>query len=135
LAGTLRSFDPAIREQLFNEVEKAFALAKAMGGDYSLELQRGYPPGINDATVAQWMDDVASGFLGADAIDRHTVGMAGEDFAYMQQQVPGAMLMLGASVGDMNRPHHTPVFDIDERCMPIGAAILAETVRRYLRQH
>jgi len=135
LAGTLRSFDPAIREQLFAEVEKAFALAKAMGGDYTLELQRGYPPGINDATVAQWMDDVASGFLGADAIDRHTVGMAGEDFAYMQQQVPGAMLMLGASVGDMNRPHHTPVFDIDERCMPIGAAILAETVRRYLRQH
>ena len=135
LAGTLRSFDPAIREQLFAEVEKAFALAKAMGGDYTLELQRGYPPGINDATVAQWMDDVASGFLGAEAIDRHTVGMAGEDFAYMQQQVPGAMLMLGASVGDMNRPHHTPVFDIDERCMPIGAAILAETVRRYLRQH
>jgi amidohydrolase len=135
LAGTLRSFDPAIREQLFAEVENAFALAKAMGGDYTLELQRGYPPGINDATVAQWMDDVASGFLGADAIDRHTVGMAGEDFAYMQQQVPGAMLMLGASVGDMNRPHHTPVFDIDERCMPIGAAILAETVRRYLRQH
>ena len=135
LAGTLRSFDPDIREQLFNEVEKAFALAKAMGGDYSLELQRGYPPGINDATVAQWMDDVASDFLGSSAIDRQTVGMAGEDFAYMQQQVPGAMLMLGASVGDMNRPHHTPVFDIDERCMPIGAAILAETVRRYLRQH
>ncbi|MFN5061177.1 MAG: M20 family metallopeptidase [Chloroflexota bacterium] len=135
LAGTLRSFDPAIREQLFNEVEKAFALAKAMGGDYTLDLQRGPPPGINDATVAQWMDDVASGFLGADAIDRLTVGMAGEDFAYMQQQVPGAMLMLGAAVGDINRPHHTPVFDIDERCMPIGAAILAETVRRYLRQH
>ena len=58
--------------------------------------------------------------------------MAGEDFAYMQQQVPGAMMRLGAAVGDMNRPHHTPVFDIDERAMPIGAAILAETVRRHL---
>jgi amidohydrolase len=58
--------------------------------------------------------------------------MAGEDFAYMQQVAPGAMLMLGAALGDMPRPHHTPVFDIDERAMPIGAAILAETVRRYL---
>jgi amidohydrolase len=42
------------------------------------------------------------------------------------------MMMLGAALGDMNRPHHTPVFDIDERSFPIGAAILAETVRRYL---
>jgi len=133
LAGTLRSFDAAVREQLFAEVEKAFALAKALGGDYTLELQRGYPPGMNDATVAQWLDDAASDFLGSANVDRHTVGMAGEDFAYMQQQIPGAMIRLGAAVGDHARPHHTPVFDIDERCMPIGVAILAETVRRYLR--
>jgi amidohydrolase len=88
---------------------------------------------MNDATVAQWLDDAASDFLGSANVDRHTVGMAGEDFAYMQQQIPGAMIRLGAAVGDHARPHHTPVFDIDERCMPIGVAILAETVRRYLR--
>ena len=134
LAGTLRSFNPEIREQLFVEVEKAFALAKAMGGDYRLELQRGYPAGYNDPTVAQWLDDVASDFVGSQNVDRQTVGMAGEDFAYMQHTVPGAMFNLGAAVGDMNRPHHTPVFDIDERAMPVGAAILAETVRRYLRK-
>lgn len=133
LAGTLRSFNPDIREQLFAEVERAFALATALGGEYQLELQRGYPPGINDATVAQWMDDVASDVVGTTNVDRATVGMAGEDFAYMQQRVPGAMMMLGAAVGDMNRPHHTPVFDIDERAMPIGVAIMAETVRRYLK--
>jgi amidohydrolase len=51
----------------------------------------------------------------------------------MQQHVPGAMIMLGAAVGDYARPHHTPVFDVNERALPIGAAILAETVRRYLR--
>jgi len=132
IGGTLRSFDPEVRDQLFEEVERAFALATALGGSYELELKRGYPAGINDATVTQWMDDVASEFLGADVIDRHTVGMGGEDFAYMQQIAPGSMMMLGAAVGDMSRPHHTPVFDIDERSMPIGAAILAETVRRYL---
>ncbi|MEP7190735.1 MAG: M20/M25/M40 family metallo-hydrolase, partial [Roseiflexaceae bacterium] len=59
-------------------------------------------------------------------------GMGAEDFAYMTQQAPGAMFMLGAAVGDMQRGHHTPVFDIDERAMPIGAAILAETARRFL---
>ena len=133
LSGTLRSFDLAVREQLFTEVEKAFALANALGGNYAVELQRGPPPGINDATVAQWLDDVASDFVGSDNVDRKTVGMAGEDFAYMQQHIPGAMIMLGAAVGDQARPHHTPVFDVNEQALPIGAAILAETVRRYLR--
>ena len=102
------------------------------GGDYTLEIIRGYPAGINDATVTQWMDDVATEYLGAANVDRVTAGMGGEDFAYMQQKAPGTMMMLGAALGDMNRPHHTPVFDIDERSFPIGAAILAETVRRYL---
>jgi amidohydrolase len=52
----------------------------------------------------------------------------------MQQLAPGTMMMLGAAVGDMERPHHTPVFDIDETAMPIGAAILAETVVRYFQR-
>jgi amidohydrolase len=52
----------------------------------------------------------------------------------MQQLAPGTMMMLGAAVGDMNRPHHTPVFAIDETAMPIGAAILAQTVVRYFQQ-
>jgi amidohydrolase len=131
-AGTIRSFKESTRETLFAELDRAFALADGLGGSYELEIIRGYPAGINDAAVAQWMDDVASDIVGSTQVDRKTVGMAGEDFAYMQQMAPGAMLMLGAAVGDMPRPHHTPVFDIDERAMPIGAAILAETVRRYL---
>ncbi|MFM7679434.1 MAG: M20 family metallopeptidase [Roseiflexaceae bacterium] len=131
-AGTLRSFDPEVRQQLFDEVERAFSLAKGMGGEYQVEIVKGPLAGHNDPTVAQWMDDVASEYVGATAVDRVTKGMAGEDFAYMQQLVPGAMLMLGAAVGDKPRSHHTPVFDIDERCMPLGAAILAETVKRYL---
>jgi len=132
IGGTIRSFDPEVREQLYVELDRAFSIAKALGGDYELEIIRGYPAGINDATVSQWMDDVATEFLGTDNVDRVTAGMGGEDFAYMQQKAPGTMMMLGAALGDMNRPHHTPVFDIDERSFPIGAAILAETVRRYL---
>jgi amidohydrolase len=44
------------------------------------------------------------------------------------------MLMLGAAIDDgVVRPHHTPIFDIDERCLPVGAALLAETAARFLR--
>ena len=132
LGGTIRSFDPEVREQLYVELDRVFSIAKALGGDYTLEIIRGYPAGVNDPTVTQWMDEVASEFVGADNVDRVTAGMGGEDFAYMQQKAPGTMMMLGAAIGDTSRPHHTPVFDIDERSFPIGAAILAETVRRYL---
>jgi amidohydrolase len=132
--GTLRSFNEATRNRLANEVEKAFAVARAYGGDYRLTIQRGYPAGWNNETVAGWMEQVAGTFLGAGSIANDRTGMGAEDFSYMAQQAPGAMLMLGAAIDDgVLRPHHTPIFDIDERCLPIGAAILAETAARYLR--
>lgn len=132
LNGTLRSFDPAVREQLLAEVERALSVVRVFGGDYRLEVERGYPAGNNHAAPNAWLERVAAEMLGADAIDRTRAGMGAEDFAYMTQQAPGAMFSLGAAVGDFARPHHTPVFDIDERAMPIGAAILAETARRFL---
>lgn len=133
LEGTLRSFDPQVREQLIDQVERAFAVARAVGGDYRLEIERGYPAGYNDARVSAWIAETITDLIGADAIDRSRTGMGAEDFAYMTQKAPGAMFMLGAAINDgVSRGHHTPIFDIDERALPIGAAILAETARRYL---
>jgi len=36
--GTIRSFDPDVREKLWAETENAFKLAKAMGGLYELSV-------------------------------------------------------------------------------------------------
>ena len=44
------------------------------------------------------------------------------------------MFMLGAKKDGVERPHHTPVFDIDESAMPLGAAVLADVACRLLRQ-
>jgi amidohydrolase len=134
LEGTLRSYSAQIREQLIAEVERAFAVSRAFGGDYRLKIGRGYPAGWNDARVAGWLETIAGEFLGPDAFDRAAPGLGAEDFAYMCQQAPGAMLMLGAALDDgVVRAHHTPIFDIDERCLPVGAALLAETAARFLR--
>ena len=133
LEGTLRSFDPHVREQLIEEGERAVALSRPLGGDYRIEIERGYPAGHNDARVTGWMSSVISDLVGANTIDRTRAGMGAEDFAYMTQKAPGAMFMLGAAIHDeVQRGHHTPIFDIDEKCMPVGAAVLAETARRYL---
>ena len=60
--------------------------------------------------------------------------MAGEDFAYMAQASRGAMMSIGVKPpeGPPRFVHH-PEFDIDENCLPIGAAIMAETALRYVR--
>jgi len=132
--GTLRSFSEEVRAKLAREVERAFAVAEAFGGSAEVKITRGYPAGWNDERVAEWMSNVAGDFLGADAIDRSRTGMGAEDFAYMTKKAPGAMLMLGAAINDgIVRGHHTPIFDIDERALPIGTAILAETALRFLR--
>ena len=134
LEGTLRSFDKEVREQLIDEVEKAFAVARALGGDYRIVFERGYIAGYNDPRVAGWMSESAARFLGNEAVDTTRTGMGAEDFAYMSQRAPGAMLMLGAALDDgVRRGHHTPIFDIDERTMPTGAAILADTAIRFLK--
>lgn len=132
LHGTLRSYDEGVRNLLAEQVERALSIVRPLGGDYRLEISRGYPAGKNSAVVSGWLARTATDMLGADALDPTPPGMGAEDFAYMTDRVPGAMFHLGAAVGDMPRAHHTPVFDIDERCLPVGAAILAETARRFL---
>jgi amidohydrolase len=55
--------------------------------------------------------------------------MGSEDFAAYLEHVPGTMFRLGAAGSDGPSPGlHTPTFDVDERCLTVGAKILARTV-------
>ena len=55
--------------------------------------------------------------------------LAGEDFAYYAEKVPGVYFMLGALSADREPyPWHHPRFDIDEAALPIGSCLLAECV-------
>ena len=133
LQGTIRSHEEAVRAKLWAEVERAFSLSKPLGGDYKLEITKGYPAMFNDAQVNGWMKDVVTDLVGETAVVDEEFGMGAEDFAYMTQKAPGAMFMLGAATNDnIIRHHHTDTFDIDESMLPLGAAILAETARRFV---
>ena len=132
--GTIRSMDEVVRSQLAADIEKSFALARAFGGDYRLEIVRGYPPQYNEPRVAGWLRQVAGDLLGQDSVTTGQHSMGAEDFSYMAQRAPGAMFGLGVKVpGGAPRYLHTPTFDIDEDALPIGAAILAETALRFVR--
>lgn len=133
LQGTIRSYDEAIREQLHEELEKAFAITKTFGGDYSLKIERGYPALYNNPDVAALLREVSAGYLG-DGAKEGVPRMGAEDFSYMAQKAPGAMLFLGAKYDEQNRPHHSPIFAISEDPFKYGSAILAETAMRLLKQ-
>ncbi len=128
--GTIRSYDDEVRQQLRAEVERSFKLADVLGGSYTFKLKPGYPALWNDARVNDWMRSVTRETVGEAAVVDDEGGMGAEDFAYMTQLAPGAMLMLGAANGGGN--HHTANFDIDESVFPAGAAVLAETARRFV---
>lgn len=133
LKGTIRTFDDEIRTQIHEELEKAFSICRALGGGYELNIRHGAPAVYNDPNVAQVIREVAREIVGDAQTATYGPTMGAEDFAFMAKSAPGAMFHLGARIGDKNRPHHSPIFNIDEQCFPVGVAVFASTVCRLLK--
>lgn len=131
--GTIRSFSEETREQLHAGLEQCFQIAKTLGGDYELKISRGYPALYNDPSVAALLRDISEQHIGSENTHIATPKMGAEDFAYMTQKAPGAMLFLGAKYDEQHRPHHSPIFAISEDSFKYGTAILAETAIRLLQ--
>ena len=134
LSGTMRSFDDGVRQQLRDELAKVLEISRVLGGDFELKLWPGYPAMLNDVDVARLVRVSTRDLVGAHALLEAEPMMAAEDFSFMTRKAPGAMFHLGAKKDAVERPHHTPVFDIDEAAMPLGAAVLADVACRLLRQ-
>lgn len=134
LKGTIRSYSEEVRNQQHELLEQAFALTRQFGGDYTLKIDRGYPSMYNDPAVADVMRAASLDLIGENNTKTGEPSMGAEDFSYMSQKAPGTMIFLGAKYDDMNRPHHSPIFDINENSFHVGAAVLAESAVRLLKQ-
>ena len=132
ITGTIRFLEPQVQEQLHAEIRRAFETARTLGGDYEVTFEIGSPPMINDAGIVTLIEQAAANVLGAEHVLPMLDHLGAEDFGSFSDLVPGAMFSLGALVEGDPRQHHNPRFDIDERSLPLGAAILAETALRYL---
>jgi amidohydrolase len=135
MVGTIRSFSQETRMLLHRELENAFRITQAFGGDYKLKIEYGYPVTVNDPEMARFVGRMASGLIGEDKVKEASVEAGAEDFSYMAQAAPGAFFYLGAKLDDVDRQHHAPDFDIDESILPTGAALMAEAARMYLEEH
>lgn len=133
IEGTIRSYSSEIRDLLSTEIEKAFSVTEKLGGAYSLAIQRGEPALNNNAAVNDRFLKAIDEMYPDIRIIRKPFGMGGEDFGYVTQLLPGSMFFLGSALPDgVQRNLHTPIFDIDESCLPKGVAILAQTALHFL---
>jgi amidohydrolase len=134
IKGTIRSYTEEVRDEQHRLLEEAFAISRQFGGDYTLKISRGYPPMYNNPEIADLMRGVSIDLIGEEATTEGQPSMGAEDFSYMSQKAPGTMIFLGAKYDDMNRPHHSPIFDISEDAFHVGAAVLAESAIRLLKE-
>ena len=134
ITGTLRYADPAVYPQIKEEIQRAFEVAKTLGGDYELKFEYGGPPMINDEHVSNVIREVAEELLGKEKVHKAHKTLGAEDFGSFMKDAPGAMFTLGTQkAGHEDYPLHHPKFDLDERALPLGTAVLAETALRFLR--
>ena len=134
ITGTLRYADPQIHPQIREEIKRAFEIARNLGGNYELKFEYGGPPMINHTAAADLLSEAGIAVLGRENVHPMTPTLGAEDFGAFTEKVPGAMFTLGTLIAGDERTIHHPRFDIDERAMPVGTALLAEAVLQYLRQ-
>ena len=129
--GTIRTVSAFTREQVRHELERlAHGIAAAHGATAEFNVNLGYPVTVNDATVASWSREVATGVLGEGfAIEMPTPVMGAEDFSYVLERVPGAMVFLGLCPDGINffeaAPNHSNRMTINESGMAAGIALYA----------
>ncbi len=132
LTGTLRAIDPDTRSTLHDAVQTiVHATAKAHGLTANVEITTGPPPIVNPEEPVGWARTAVATLLGADALKPlGMLNMAGEDFACYLEKIPGCFLRVGArESGGEVIPAHNPRFYAADECVPVGAAVLAETAR------
>jgi len=134
LSGTIRYMNPEVQRQIHIEIERALSIAQSLGGDYKLNIEIGYPPMYNDGQVVRLIEKAARRILGEKHVKAPKGDMGAEDFGFFSNLAPGAMFMLGCRIERDERKHHSPRFDIDEGCLPVGAAVMTETALMLLKQ-
>lgn len=136
LAGTMRCLDGeawhAAGEMLDETVRQ---VAAPYGVDIKLQHTRGVPPVVNTAAETGIIESAARFEIGPENIELTPQSMGGEDFAWMTEKVPGAMLRLGTrTVGGETYDLHRGDYIPDEACIAVGVAVMAGSCLRAIAE-
>ena len=136
MVGTVRTTSEGTRTRVLELLRQvATGVAAAHGADATVEIRPGYPVTVNDDDFATFAASVATDLVGADRTltMEHPI-MGAEDFSYVLQRVPGAMVFLGARPDGEGpvAPNHSNRMVLDEDAMATGMAMYAGVALAWL---
>lgn len=137
LEGTTRCFSHEIRKSLPLAIER---IVKNTAASFRAQADIDYipisPPLINDGLIAQIAANSLQKLYGDNMTGDIEKVMGGEDFAYLCETIPGAMVFVGSGNKEKQTdyPLHNEKFRIDEDVLPTGAAIHAQFALDFLNR-
>ena len=135
LRGTVRTFDPAVRDGLEARIEALVrGIASAMRAEIDFTYARGYPATINHPEMTALARAATIATLGEDRVIETPQIMGAEDFSYFLEAVPGCFFFVGSRNPDKGLVwgHHHPRFDFDEEALGTGIEAMVATTLHYL---
>ncbi len=145
LEGTLRAYDEEVREHIKKRVaEITQGIANTFRGKGTADFGNGCPTLKNDEALSGEIEGYLTEIFDENMI-LNTEKMGGrtnksggsEDFSYISQKVPSVMLALAAGNTDegYKYPQHHPKVMFDEKVLPIGSVVLAQSAFSWLENH
>lgn len=138
LCGTVRTVSERTRAQVTKELPALVeGICAAHGATAEIRMAAGYPVTVNDAGFAAFSLDVARDVVGKDKVfELPSPFMGGEDFSYVLQRMPGAMVFLGAGPAGTGHaaPNHSNRMVLDEDAFAVGIALHAGIALRWLHE-
>ncbi|HEY1721280.1 MAG TPA: M20 aminoacylase family protein [Magnetospirillaceae bacterium] len=138
IAGTARSFKPAVRDLLERRLgELARGIAQAHGCTVDFHYDRRYPALINAPEQTEVAMAAARKTVGDENVNGNVTPIMGaEDFAFMLEAKPGAYILIGNG-GDGNgggcHHIHTPLYDFNDVIIETGVSYWTNLVAEELR--
>jgi amidohydrolase len=140
MRGTLRTLSARHRNELHAALRQlATGIAAAHGLTAKVTITEGFPVTVCDPRAVDLGEKVTAELFGEAQFRRlERPIMGAEDFSYVIEKVPGAMLFLGVA-HDGTDWHccegiHSTRMVLDESAMPRGAALLAGMAERFLEK-
>ena len=123
LEGTLRCLNEEWRAKAKKRIREIIdSVAIGLGGRAEITIIDGYPCLMNNEDLTQKAKNVVGQLYENESVITIPSRMSSEDFAYYSHEIPACFFRLGIG---KEAGVHTPNFDVDMNCLPIGAASLA----------
>ncbi len=129
LTGTVRSFNPELRDSLADKMERMVNFtANSFGAKATFEWTPGNSALINDKACALRARESVKRILGEDALFEYEGTLSGEDFSEYLRLVPGVFVFVGGRNPEVGAeyPQHSCFYNVDESVLIKGSMVVAQ---------